>query len=83
MKPSEAGALTPHELSEMWHGYVWRRQQNENMLASLVTVWIANYAGKTSKKRITVKDIFNDGRFKKSTELTDEDREIIEELYRR
>lgn len=52
------------------------------MLASLVTVWIANYAGKMSKKRISVKDIFADGRFKKSTKLTEEDNEIIAELYK-
>ena len=52
------------------------------MLASLVTVWIANFAGKVSKKRLSVKDIFADGRFKKSVKLSDDDNEIIAELYK-
>ena len=80
---ADVADITPRELLNMWHGYIWRRQQNENMLASLVTTWIANYAGKSSKGKVTVKDIFSDGRFNKTTELTDDDREIIEELYRR
>ena len=67
---------------ELWRGYIWRKQQQENMLASLVTVWIANFAGKVSKKRIGVKDIFADGRFKKSVKLSEDDNEIIAELYK-
>lgn len=73
--------MTPHEFVNMWHGYVWRRQQNENMIASLVTTWIANYAGKSSKKRITIKDIFNDGRFDKDKSWTEEDQAMFDELY--
>lgn len=65
----------------MYHGYLWRRQQDENMLASLVTTWIANYAGKSSRKRVTVKDIFNDGRFNKVKAWTDEDQAMFDELY--
>ena len=82
MTSAEAGNLTPHELVELWRGYIWRKQQQENMLASLVTVWIANFAGKVSKKRLSVKDIFSDGRFKKSVKLSDDDNEIIAELYK-
>lgn len=51
------------------------------MLASLVTVWIANYAGKSSKKKITLKDVFNDGRFKKRISA-EEERAIIDEIWR-
>lgn len=65
----------------MWHGYIWRRQQNENMIASLVTTWIANYAGKSSKKRVTIKDIFNDGRFDKVKSWTEEDQAMFDRLY--
>lgn len=65
----------------MYHGYLWRRQQDENMLASLVTTWIANYAGKSSRKCVTVKDIFNDGRFDRGRSWTDEDQAIFDELY--
>lgn len=78
--PEEVAHLTPHELIEMWKGYLWRRQQKENMIASLITVWIANWAGKSSKKRIDIKDVFKDGRFRKP--LTKEDYAIIEELYK-
>lgn len=65
----------------MWHGYIWRRQQNENMIASLVTTWIANYAGRSSKKRVTIKDIFNDGRFDKVKSWTEEDQAMFDRLY--
>ncbi|MDO4920926.1 MAG: hypothetical protein Q4E64_03745 [Phascolarctobacterium sp.] len=65
----------------MWHGYIWRRQQAENILASLVTVWIANSAGKTYKNKIGVKDIFTDGRFRKK--WTAEDDAIKAELNRK
>lgn len=65
----------------MYHGYLWRRQQQENLLASLVTTWIANYAGKSSKKKITLKDIFNDGRFRKRISA-EEEAEIIKEIWR-
>lgn len=73
--------MTPRELMNAYHGYLWRRQQNENMLASLVTTWIANYAGKSSKKKITLKDIFNDGRFR--TRISrEEEQAIIDEIWR-
>lgn len=45
------------------------------MLAALVTVYIANYAGKSSKKTLKLKDIFSDGR------ITDDDRVFLDELY--
>lgn len=51
------------------------------MIASLVTTWIANYAGKSSKKRVTVKDIFNDGRFDKVKSWTEEDQAMFDRLY--
>lgn len=49
------------------------------MLAALVTVYIANYAGKSSKKTLKLKDIFNDGRF--DERITDDDRAFLDELY--
>ncbi len=49
------------------------------MLAALVTVYIANYAGKSSKKTLKLKDIFNDGRF--DGQITDDDRAFLDELY--
>lgn len=70
--PEEAGALTPQEVINLWHGYIWRRREKENRLASLVTVWIANSAGKTFKKKLTVKDIFADGRFRKKWSSADD-----------
>ena len=76
--PYELRDLTPHEILEKWRGYLWRRQQQENMVASLVTVWIANTAGKVLKKPLGIKDIFKDGRFTKP--WTAEDMEILEEL---
>lgn len=52
----------------------------ETTLASLVTVWIANTAGKTLKRRITVKDVIGSKRQK--IVLNDDDMAIIEELYK-
>lgn len=72
LTPERAGRYTPYEIINLWHGYIWRRQQTENMLASLVTVWIANSAGKTYKKKIEVKDIFADGRFRKKWTAADD-----------
>ena len=51
------------------------------MIASLVTTWIANYAGKSSKKRITIKDIFSDGRFDKDKSWTEDDQAMFDRLY--
>ena len=48
------------------------------MLAALVTVYIANYAGKSSKKTLKLKDIFSDGRFGR---ITNDDRAFLDELY--
>lgn len=81
MTPEEAGKYTPHELVSLWHGYLWRKQERENMLASLVTVWIANSAGKSYKKRITVKDVFADGRFQKKWTAADD--AIVAEMERK
>ena len=78
--PAEVAHLTPYELIELWRGYLWRREEVETTLASLVTVWIANTAGKALKKRVKVEDII--GSKRKKIELTDKDREMIKELYK-
>lgn len=49
------------------------------MLAALVTVYIANYAGKSSKKTLKLKDIFSDGRF--DSRITEDDRALLKEMY--
>lgn len=49
------------------------------MLAALVTVYIANYAGKSSKKTLKLKDIFSDGRF--DSRITEGDRALLKEMY--
>ena len=72
--------LTPYELIELWHGYLWRREEMETTLASLVTVWIANTAGKTLKKRVKLEDII--GSKRRKIELNDNDRALIQELYK-
>ena len=53
--------LTLKEFVNLWHGYIWRKQQQENMLAALVTVWIANTAGKSLSKNLSIENIFKDG----------------------
>lgn len=50
------------------------------MIASLVTVWIANSAGKTYKKQITLKDVFCDGRFRRK--WNEDDDAILAEIER-
>jgi hypothetical protein len=72
--------LTPHELIELWRGYLWRREEMETTLASLVTVWIANTAGKALKKRVKLEDII--GSKRRKIELNDNDRALIQELYK-
>jgi hypothetical protein len=71
--------LTLKEFVNLWQGYIWRKQQQENTIAGLVTVWIANTAGKSLKKNISIEQVFKDGRFKKA--LTDDDKAMIAELY--
>lgn len=71
--------LTPYELINLYAGYIWRNRQAENMIASLVTVWIANTAGKTLKRPMTVAKIFKDGRFKKSVDPNKE-RRLLQEI---
>ena len=73
--------LTLKEFVNMWHAHIWRKQQQENMIAALVTVWIANTAGKSLKKNIGIESIFKDGRFTRA--LSDDDRALIDELYGR
>ena len=73
--------LTLKEFVNLWHGYIWRKQQQENMLAALVTVWIANTAGKSLSKNLSIENIFKDGRFTKP--LSEDDQAIIDELYGR
>lgn len=80
MDMEKAVTYTPVEFVNLWHGYLWRKQEKENMLASLVTVWIANSAGKSYKKQITVRDIFGDGRFSKKWNKDDD--EILAEIER-
>lgn len=78
--PYEVKDLTPHELIELWRGYLWRREKDEETLAGLVTVWIANTAGKTLKRRVKLEDII--GSKRRKIELNDNDRAIIRELYK-
>ena len=79
LTPETLGELTLQEFINMWHAYIWKSRQRENTIAGLVTVWIANTAGKSLKKPLKVENIFKDGRFK--SRLTDADREMIAELY--
>lgn len=64
----------------MYDGYLERRKEKENLLAQFVTVWIANTAGKSLKKELTLKTIFNDGRFDKDFD-PDETMEIFNECF--
>lgn len=59
----QIGNMTPYELINRYHGYLWRQERKEEMIAQFVTLWIANTAGKTIKKTLSLKDIFKDGRF--------------------
>ena len=79
MTPEEAGKYTPIEILDLFNGYLWRRQQYENTIGALVSCYIANFAGKTTKRNVTIKDIFKDGRFKPKKQR--DDREIIKELW--
>jgi hypothetical protein len=58
------GRLTPYEAINLYHGWLWRGERQEETLAGLVTLWIANMAGKANKKPLKMKDIFRDGRFR-------------------
>ena len=73
--------LTIKEFINMWHAYIWKQQQTENMIASLVTIWIANSVPRKNNKAIKLDEIITDGRFDKI--LTDSDREVYEDLFGR
>lgn len=76
----QIGELSVYEIVNMAHGYEVRRRAKENMIAQLVTLWIANTAGKVLKKELTMSQIFKDGRFA-SDISTDEIQEILQEYY--
>lgn len=72
--------MSIYEIVNMAHGYTVRHKAKENMLAQLVTLWIANTAGKVLKKELTMSQLFKDGRF--SSDITqDEIKEILQECY--
>ena len=71
--------MTWQEFVNTWHAHIYRTQQRENMIAGLVTVWIANMAGKALNKPMELNNIFKDGRFK--LRLTDEDKAVFYEIY--
>ena len=59
----EIGELTIFDAVNLIDAYVYRMHQRQNMLAEFITLPIWNSAGKMAKKNITIRDIFNDGRF--------------------
>ena len=75
----QIGDLTPYEVVNMYHGNRVRHREFENTIASLVTIWIANTAGKSLKKELTLKNLFRDGRFGKNYSREEID-DILEEL---
>lgn len=79
LTPETLGELTWQEFVNTWHAYIYRMQQQENMIAGLVTIWIANMAGKALKKPMQIGSIFKDGRFRQR--LTEADKALFEELY--
>ena len=52
LKPWEFERLQPHEFNDMADGYVWRQEQQENVLAYF-TCQLLNVSGKSLKKPIT------------------------------
>ncbi len=79
LTPETLGELTWQEFVNAWHAHIYRTQQRENMIAGLVTVWIANMAGKALNKTVQINDILKDGRFKRR--LTEEDKALFYEIY--
>jgi hypothetical protein len=67
----KAAKLTPFELINLYHGFLWREEKKDERIARFVTLWVANMAGKVNKKPLNMTDIFRDGRFK-SRETLDE-----------
>ena len=52
-------------------------QQQQDMIASLVTCYIANYAGKVAKRPLSVKDIFPD---RHGPKITEADLDYLKEI---
>lgn len=79
LNSEQIGNMSIYEIINMYHGYIVRKRNSENMLAQFVTLWIANTAGKSLQKELTLKKLFKDGRFDKIFD-EDETREILQGL---
>jgi hypothetical protein len=67
----ETGDMTPYELINIYHGWLWRQERSEERLCRFVTLPIHNTAGRVNKKPLTMRDCFKDGRFRKKETMDD------------
>lgn len=56
LKPWEFERLQPHEFMQLWDGYRWRQEQQENLMAYFVS-GLMNVSGKKLKRLITSEDL--------------------------
>jgi len=56
LKPQEFEQLQPCEFMQLWDGYVWRKEHNEDIAAFFVC-HLMNLEGKILKRNITPKEL--------------------------
>ncbi|HBR28590.1 MAG TPA: hypothetical protein DD789_04010 [Firmicutes bacterium] len=80
LKPRELEQLQPGEFLQLWDGYIWRQEQNEDMLAYFVSC-LMNVSGKVLKRRMTPKELLKPLREPKNPRDRKAEEEYLKERF--
>jgi len=81
LKPQEFEQLQPSEFLQLWDGYIWRKENNEDITAYFVC-HIMNLIGKSLKRNITPKDLLKPLRREKVKEARKEESVKLKETFK-
>jgi hypothetical protein len=80
LTPWEFEQLQPGEFLQLWDGYIWRQEQQEDMLAYFVSC-LMNVSGKSLKRRITPKELLKPLREPKKPRDRKADEEYLKDKF--
>lgn len=80
LKPCEFEQLQPHEFQQLFEGFKWRQENNENILAYF-TCHLMNISGRSLKKSISPNEMLKPLRGKSSNNSSaDDEAALLEEF---
>lgn len=80
LTPNQFEELQPHEFQQLWDGYIWRKENNENMLAFFVCN-LMNIEGKSLKQPITPSQILKPLRQPEIRKTKSKDEEYLRKQF--